>query len=57
MPIPSQQSIILLVVFDFQKEEKKELTGREQKNEQKRIKLEHKLKRPDGELVFKVILV
>ena len=34
--------------------EKKELTGREAKNEQKKLRLERKMKRPDGELVFKV---
>lgn len=36
--------------------EKKELTGREAKNEQKKLRLERKMKKPDGELVFKVAL-
>lgn len=34
--------------------EKKELTGREAKNEQKRLRKERKMRKPDGELVFKV---
>ena len=34
--------------------EKKELTRREAKNEQKRLRKERKMRKPDGELVFKV---
>ena len=41
----------------YQKGEKKELTGREAKNEQKKLRMERKMRKPEGELVFKVSIV